>query len=432
MPEIITNGSINNSTNTKLIIATTVGSIFEIFDFLAFVFLSPILAEVFFPATLANKAIWLTYLTIAISYLLRPIGGIILGHLGDKYGRKSVFSISILLMSVPSLFIGILPTYAQIGYASTILLIIARVLQGFSVGGEVPGSITYIAEKFKNGNYFLACAWLTFGANFAVAVGSQLIKILTAHTSHAFMHSIGWRIPFIFGSLLTIIGFYIRKSISESEAYQQIQKQKQVDKAPLGDLMANFRMPIITGILLAIIVSLTTSIFHVFLPNLFVTYFHFDLSITAGISSAGAITMALASLLFAYLTKYINPLWLVQGSLFALIAVFAGLYFQSISLTSPSGLYHWVVVISFLLAGVNGLFFAILADLFPTQVRYSGIAVCYNIAYILGAGLTPLWSSSILELTHNYRYIVLICLIVAVASLINTLNIRKLTFYSKN
>lgn len=181
----------NNSANLKLIVATTIGSIFEIFDFIAFVFLTPILAEIFFPKDMASKAVWFTYLTIAISYLLRPIGGIILGHLGDKYGRKSVFSLSILLMSVPSLIIGILPTYQQIGYLATLLLVIMRILQGFSVGGEVPGSITYIAEKFKSVNYFFACAWLTFGANFAVSVGSQAIKLLTENTSPEFMHSIG-------------------------------------------------------------------------------------------------------------------------------------------------------------------------------------------------------------------------------------------------
>lgn len=421
----------NSANNRKLIIATTIGSIFEIFDFIAFVFLTPILAELFFPKEASSKAVWFTYLTIAISYLLRPIGGMILGHLGDKYGRKSVFSISILLMSLPSLIIGIMPTYAQIGYFATALLMLMRILQGFSVGGEVPGSITYIAEKFKQVNYFFACAWLTFGANFAVAVGSQGIKLLTTYTSSEFMHSIGWRIPFIFGSLLTIVGFYIRKSISESEAYQEINKQKSNDKIPLVQLWHDYKYPVITGIFLSIIVSLTTSIFHVFLPNLFVTYFHFELSQTAGISSAGAITMAVASLFFAYLTKYINPLIILRTALLGLIIIFAAITADIISLATIDKLYLWVIIISFVLAGVNGLFFAILADLFPTEVRYSGIAVCYNFAYILGAGITPIWSSSILEVTHSYHYIVIICLVIATISLINTINVKKLINYTK-
>lgn len=423
------NSSLNTNSNRKLIIATTIGSIFEIFDFISFVFLTPILAELFFPKESSSKAVLFTYMTIAISYLLRPIGGIILGHLGDKYGRKSVFSISILLMSLPALIIGLLPTYAQIGYLATALLMLMRILQGFSVGGEVPGSITYIAEKFKHTNYFFACAWLTFGANFAVAAGSFGIKLLIAHTSTEFMHTIGWRIPFLFGSLLTIIGFYIRKSISESEAFQEIKKHKTNSKIPLVQLWQNYRYPIISGILLSIIVSLTTSIFHVFLPNLFVTYFHFDLSQTAGISSVGAITMALASLLFAYLTRFINPIQILRLSLVSLVVIFLAITFNMISIAQINQLYLWVIIISFILAGVNGLFFAILADLFPTEIRYSGIAVCYNFAYILGAGITPLWSSSILEITHSYHQITFICLVVATVSLINTINIKRLTNY---
>ena len=165
------------------------------------------------------------------------------------------------------------------------------------------------------------------------------------------------------------------------------------------------------------------------MPNLFVTYFHFELSQTAGISSAGAITMALASLLFAYLTKYINPIKILQGSLIILALIFAGISFNLISLATINNLYLWVIIISFFLAGINGLFFALLADLFPTQVRYSGVAVCYNIAYIFGAGITPLWTSSILEITHSYHYISLVCLLIASISLINSFNIKKLTHY---
>ena len=137
------------NTDKKMIVATTIGSIFEIFDFLSFVFLSSIIADLFFPPNIHHLAMLFTYLTITMTYLLRPIGGLILGHLGDKYGRKSVFTISILLMSIPSFVIGLLPTFQAIGYLATILLVISRILQGFSLGGEVPGSITYIAEKFK-------------------------------------------------------------------------------------------------------------------------------------------------------------------------------------------------------------------------------------------------------------------------------------------
>ena len=155
--------------NHKMLIAATLGSFFEIFDFLSFVFLSPIIAKLFFPPQSHSLSILFTYLTITMSYLLRPVGGLVLGYFGDKYGRKSVFTVSILLMSIPSFAIGLMPTFHKVGYLATFIIVLARILQGFSLGGEIPGSITYMAEKFPNKNYFFYCAWLTTGANIGVA-----------------------------------------------------------------------------------------------------------------------------------------------------------------------------------------------------------------------------------------------------------------------
>lgn len=419
------------SADKKMIVATTIGSIFEIFDFLSFVFLSSIIAELFFPPKIHTLAILFTYLTITMSYLLRPIGGLILGHLGDKYGRKSVFTLSILLMSIPSFAIGLLPTFQTIGYFATALMILARILQGFSLGGEVPGSITYIAEKFKSRNFYFYCAWLTFGANMGVAFGSQAIRTLTQYTSHDFMYSIGWRIPFLIGGLLTIVGFYIRKSVSESEQFKQLQQTKHLSQAPLMTLIAKFKPQILCGILLCVIVSLTTSVFHVFLPNLFTTYFKFSLSTASNISCVGAATMAVFSLFFAYLTRYINVVTILRVGLISLIALLALVLFDVVNLSAMlknnvTGLYLIVIAISIALSGVNGIFFGILAGLFPTQVRFSGISFCYNMAYILGAGLTPLWTSSVIQITGTYKIIIAVAIAVACVSLVNTILVKKL------
>lgn len=421
----------NTSTDRKMIVATTIGSIFEIFDFLSFVFLSSIIAELFFPQKIHGLAILFTYLTITMSYLLRPIGGLILGHLGDKYGRKSVFTASILLMSVPSFAIGLLPTFNTIGYAATVLMVLARILQGFSLGGEVPGSITYIAEKFKTKNFYFYCAWLTFGANIGVACGSQAIRLLSQTTSSEFMHTIGWRIPFLVGGLLTVVGFYIRKSVSESEQFKQLQISKHLSQAPLMTLVKQYKQQILCGILMCIVVSLTTSVFHVFLPNLFINYYKFSLSTASNISSIGAATMAICSLIFAYLIRYINVVAMLRVGLSSLIIILVLIVTDILNLNQMlkqdvTGLYIVVGFISLALSAVNGIFFGVLATLFPTQVRFSGVSFCYNIAYIFGAGITPLWTSSVIQLTGNYKIIIAVCIFVAVISLANTLQIKKL------
>lgn len=413
----------------KLIIAAVIGSIFELFDFVVFMFLLPILVTVFFPKSWQDNAIWVTYLTVTVSYFLRPIGGIILGHMGDKYGRKSIFSLTLLIMSVPSLLLALLPTYNEIGYLAPIMLIAVRLLQGFSLGGEVPGSITYVAERFKLKNYFFACAWLTFGANLAVTIAPQFIQLLSRYSSHDFMYTYGWRIPFLFSGILAILGIYIRKYATESEEYKKAYQKRK--KIPIVELSQSYLFNICTGVLLCIIVSVVTSIFHIFLPSVFVRYYHFALTDLAGISSLGAMTMAIGSLFFSYMTKYFSPIYILRVSLTLLAMVFFAITYNYFPINNVANLYLGEFIISLLLAGVNGLFFGLLADIFPAYVRYSGIAVSYNIAYIFGAGIAPLWAEFILKITHTYNSITLVCGIIAVVSLLNTINLNKIVDYNR-
>lgn len=414
----------------KLIIAAVIGSIFELFDFVTFMLLLPILIKVFFPVHLqGNGGWWISYLIITISYFLRPVGGIILGHIGDKYGRKSVFSITLLMMSLPSLLLSLLPGYNSIGYLSIVFLILIRILQGFSVGGEVPGSITYVAEKFQNSrNYFFACAWLTFGANVAVAIANQSIRFINYHWSEQFMLSYGWRIPFLLSTFLLIIGVYIRKYISESTEYKKIKHKAHT--IPLLELVSKYKSYLLSSILLAVTVSAITAIFHLFLPIAFAHYYNFKFIDLTKISSLGAITMAIGSLLSGYLTKYLSPLLIVIISLLSLIAVFSILSFNYFTIDILNDLYIVEFTVSLLLAGVNGIFFGLLADIFPVYIRYSGIALSYNIAYILGAGVAPLWAELILKFTQHYQFIMLVCGLICLLSLINTIYLSTVLRYN--
>lgn len=419
----------NNTSSIKnnfhLFLATSIGNIFEMFDFFVFVFLSSILATLFFPHTIGGLSLVFTYLTITISYLLRPIGGIILGSLGDKYGRKSVFTLSILCTAIPSLVIGLLPTFNQIGYLATTLLVISRIFQGFSSGAELPGAITFIAEKYSHKNYYYYCAWIPFGANLSIAGGSLLIRVMTNYMSHDFLYSYGWRIPFLSGGLLAVIGFYIRKHIAETEQFQALKKQKKLQKIPILSLFAKHKTAIVLGTFLALIVSLVTSVFHLFLPNLFIKYLHISLQDTTGVSAAGAITLAIFILVFAAATHKFNPIRIAQLSIIGLIITFCLILNRYIILNNLHNLYIVVIVVSILIAGVNGIYAGLLVDLFPTEVRYSGVAVCFTVAATIGGGLTPLWTSAILNLTNSYMYIIWICLIVSIVCLINIYYLKK-------
>ncbi|MFO0319544.1 MAG: MFS transporter, partial [Neisseriaceae bacterium] len=382
--------------NSLFFLAVIIGNIFEMFDFFVFVFLSSIIADVFFPHNIGNLSLIFTYLTITVGYLLRPIGGIILGNFGDKYGRKSVFTLSILLTAIPSLVIGLIPSYDKIGYVATFLLIISRVLQGFAAGGEFPGSITFLAEKYNKKNYYFYCAWLPFGANIGVAGGALLIKIMTSSMSKTFLINYGWRIPFICGSLLAVIGFYIRKNLSESRQFVTLKENHKLYKLPIFNLLKGYLVPLILGIILCTVVSLITGIFHLFLPSLFVKYLHLSLQDVTGISFIGSFTLAIFIIIFASLTYWIKPMKIIQSAIICLIISFGLIFIDVLNMKDLYSLSLVVILISVLIAGVNGIYAGILVDLFPVQVRYSGIAVCFTIGAMLGGGLTPLWTSSIL------------------------------------
>jgi MFS family permease len=422
--------ALDSKLNKNIIASSTIGSIFEVFDFIVFALFSTIIADLFFPKYVSHMSLLFTYLTITMTYLLRPIGGVILGHLGDKYGRKTIFSVSILLMAIPSFIIGILPTYNQIGYLATFLLVITRFLQGISFGGEVPGSITFIAEKFKHKNYFYYCAWITFGANIGVSFASISIYFLLHYTTHDFLYSYGWRIPFLFGSLLAIVGFYIRRYLSETEAYMELQQAKKLSTMPLAILFKDFKLNIICAIMLAIVGSILTSIFHIFMPSLLTKYYNFNMATSTNVSAIGALTFAIFSLLFAYFTKFINYIQIIRMSLVSLLIAMLMLLMFNIDLNhiSTTQLYFTVISISILLSGINGVMFGVLANIFPTQIRFSGIAISYAIATTIGAGIVPLWTSYILKLTNDYRYILIVCIGVILLALMNTILISKKNF----
>lgn len=411
-------------TNLNLFFASIIGNIFEIFDFFIFIFLSPIIANLFFPKEIGNLAIFYTYVSIAISYFIRPIGGILLGNLGDRYGRKSIFTLSIFFTAFPSLIIGLLPTYNQIGIFAPIILILARIMQGFSSGAELPGSITYIAEKYYNKNYYFYCAWIPFGANIAVGLGSISIKILTTCMPEHQLYLYGWRIPFLLGSILAIIGFYIRTNLKENSQFIELIKNHKILKSPVKFLLFNYYKPVLNGIFFTILISLVTSIFHVFLPNLYIKYLNLSIKHATNISSLGAIILASFIIIFSFIKKNLRFL-IIKIGIIGLILIFILIILNLIKINNIINLYLLVAIISIFIAMPNSMFAGIMIDLFPTNVRYSGIAFCYSISSLLGAGITPIWTSISLNYFNNHSFIILVCLIFSIIALINSYLLEK-------
>ncbi|MCX8481438.1 MAG: MFS transporter, partial [Sediminibacterium sp.] len=311
----------NNKDDRFVLAATIIGGAFEYFDFFCFIFLAPIISQLFFPKTSTYLPILFLYLTISASYLARPLGGIIFGHIADKYGRKISLLLSITLMVIPALIISVLPTYATIGISATIVLVISRVMQGLSMGNEYPSSITYISEKFKQQNRFLYFAFILFASDLSIGCGALLIHLAIKHLSPEFMQSIGWRIPFMFASILALIGVYLRKKAQETPIFMALMASKHIFTVPLHNLIKNYKISIAFGVIVGMIFFLLTSIFHIFLPSFLVTFYHLKLDVATQITFWGTVVMGCATLMFAFILKFVDFIKVLQLTLISLCVI---------------------------------------------------------------------------------------------------------------
>jgi len=206
-----------NIQDYKTLALASLGGALEFYDFIIFVFFSLVIGHLFFPPDMPT---WLsqiqTFGIFAAGYLIRPFGGIVMAHCGDLFGRKKMFTLSILLMALPTLLIGLLPTYTTIGYAAPMLLLLMRLCQGLAVGGEVPGAWTFVAEHVPKNRVGLACGILTSGLSLGILFGSLISTLINTLFVGEVMTTWGWRIPFFIGGIFGFLAMYLRRWLKEN------------------------------------------------------------------------------------------------------------------------------------------------------------------------------------------------------------------------
>ena len=383
----------------KIIFLSSVGGILEFYDFIIYVIFSQIIGKIFFPSADKFASLMSVYAIFAIGYLVRPLGGIVFSHFGDKYGRKVTFVVSVMMMAIPTFCIGLLPTYNQIGVFSSVLLILMRILQGLSVGGEIPGALTFVSEhinpKFKG----IACGIIFASLNIGILLGAIVNLALMNMLSEQQILSYGWRIPFLFGGLLGIVSFYIRKQMTESPAFAQFKKEASASRIPLFDACKNYWPQLLQGTGITIIGAVVINLLFLFMPTYLSSMLNYTQLEASRINTIN---------LFIYTFLLIAMCWignkvgykkvLALGSLgFLFLGHF--IFSNLIEQTSHSLFLSMSLII--ILSSIIVVFATIVVDLFPTHVRYTGIAITYNIAYAFFGGLTSLIATYLIKTTGN-------------------------------
>ena len=368
----------------RVIILSSLGGALEFYDFVVYAMFAQYIGHAFFPSGNELTSLMLSFATFAVGYLARPIGGVVLGHFGDKFGRRKVFIFSIFVMSCSTLGMGLLPTYETIGVAASFLMVLLRLMQGFCLGGELPGAITYVVETAPRRATF-AAGVIFFCVNTGVALGSGLNSTLQALLTVDQMADFGWRIAFLLGGGFGMISFYLRLSLEESKAFMK--KAHIRPSLPMMDLIKKHPTTIFVGI--AAIAA--TSAYNGYLfavSSFFPATMGYDAGVAARGQLIGLLVLSVGLLVVAWLGDRIARRKLLAVG--ALILLLGSWPFYAAAQAHSINLYVLMIIAGLTGSLFNGVFAGILGDLYPARVRFSGVAASMNISLTVFSGFAPL------------------------------------------
>ncbi|MEU7813983.1 MFS transporter [Pseudonocardia sp. NPDC049154] len=397
------------------------GTLVEYYDFTVYAFLVVIIGPLFFPSDTAAGSVLATLAVFAVGYVARPLGGILIGRLGDRRGRRSALLLTVLGMGLATFLMGLLPTYSQVGVLAPLLLILVRLLQGVSAGGEAIGAVTLAAESAWPGRRGLLSSLTPFGAGTGIALAPAIVGLVTALTSPEQLASWGWRIPLLLSLPMTLVCLWFRLRLEDSPEFRSLVERAERVASPVREVLSKHWPAIIRVTLVAVASNcvgyVLTSYVNVYLIN----WVGIDKGAVFWLS---AIALALALPTFVVSGLLIDRLgtrrvFLSGMAACCVLAVPAMLVMGSAGSLVVVTLAYWVVLIANNLALPPA--YSIYVESFPTAVRYTGAALSFNIGTIIGGGLTPWGSAQLATATGSGLAPAVIIVVAAAIGLVVTL-----------
>ncbi len=388
----------NHPTTTRIAFASFIGTAIEFYDFYIYgLAVAMVIGPVFFPNSDPAVQALNAFLTFGIAFIARPFGALLFGHFGDRIGRKTTLVASLLVMGVSTTLIGVLPSYEMVGWTAPLLLCLLRFGQGIGLGGEWGGAALLAAEYAPKGKrgWFGMFPQLGPPVGFLFAVGSFLL--LANVLDDAQFRAWGWRVPFLASSVLVIVGLYVRLKLAETPVFAQAIKSRKPAKLPLTEMFAHHAKPLILGALLMVVCYALFYITTVFSLSYGVTKLGIPRPQFLGMLCVAVVFMALATPLSAMAGDRYGrrPVLLVAG----IAALLSGFLMQPmLGSGSPFLITAFLSLELFLMGATFAPMGALLPELFPTSVRYTGAGTAYNLGGILGASLAPYIAQRLVEL----------------------------------
>ncbi|WP_427016560.1 MFS transporter [Pseudarthrobacter sp. P1] len=387
-PRPNTGDGIGKDTRRRVITASFIGNFVEWFDYAVYGYLAATIAGAFFPTADKQSGLLLTFGVFAISFFVRPLGGFVWGQIGDKLGRKNALSLSILIMSAATFAIALIPGYNTIGMWAPILLLLVRVVQGFSAAGEYAGASAFLVEYAPANRRGLYAAVVPASTAAGLLLGSLLAAILSITLTADQMQDWGWRLPFLLAAPMGLIGRYIRTKLEDTPAFRALTDEDKAIKAPVAALFRNHWK----SLLLAVGAVLLNAVGFYVILSYMPTYLSSELGFGATESFAATTIALLTYIGFIFLTGMASDRYGRKKVLITASVLFIVLTVPAFMLLD-TGNFLVIVLVQILLGGMltlnDGTLPSFLAELFPTRVRYSGFAVSFNLSNALFGGTAP-------------------------------------------
>lgn len=402
----------------KVLAAGLIGNILEWYDFAVYGFFAAIIGEQFFPSDDPTVSLIAAFGAFAAGFLMRPVGAIFFGRIGDVVGRKKMLFLSVMLMAIPTFIIGLLPTHEKIGYAAAILMVVMRMLQGLSVGGEYTGSIVFLVEHAPPHKRGFFSSFSMIGATLGILMGSGIGALITGLLTEAQLESWGWRLPFLIGISIGLIGFIIRRGLHEAPTTEE------KSKAPLKELFKEHRKPMFQSIGLNIMGAVCFYLIFVYMTTWLVTQVHETKSTALDINTISLFVLLVAVPLFAKLSDKVGrrPMLLAGSLLMAMCAYLLVWLMDHHNFTYILvGQSIFAVILSIFMSTIPSF----MTELFPSRIRASATSVSYNIPYAIFGGTAPMVSVWLISATDNSEAIAWYLMIVSVLAFIIALTVKE-------
>lgn len=382
----------------RLATASIVGTTLEYYDFAVYNMLAALVFNrLFFPSVDPLSGTLLAFSTFAVGYLSRPVGGVIFGHLGDRYGRRYVLVATLLLMGITTALMGMLPTYESVGVVSPILLVVLRFIQGAALGGEWAGAVLLSVEHGDPLRRGRNASWAQMGPSLGTLLATGSIALITLLLSPDDFIAWGWRVPFFASVVLVAFGLWIRVGVEETPLFRQIEQQRSKAQAPVTEVVRGHWRSLLIGGGVRIGPDVLYSLSVAFSLSYMTTVLGLSRTLALTALSLGGVVNAFSIPVFGSLSdRWGRRAVYGAGAVLGLVWMFA--FFPLLATKQPALIVLAVVVALTVHAMMYGPQAAFIAEQFPTRVRYAGASLAYTLAGIVGGGIAPMLSTALLQI----------------------------------